>query len=393
MKKLKFPKAMLAAAAATSLMVVSCGAESEPASGSADESTIKIGAVLSLTGPAAAFGIPERNAAQVAIDYYNSQGGINGRKLELVVADDKTDPTEAARAAQRLITDDEVVAIVGASTGSGTLAMAPVAAQNEVPVLAPNGTIGVTDPEESFFPYVFRTSVSDQVTIPALLERAKADGAERVAVFFQEDALGRFSAELLEELDASDDEFEIVAAAAVPLEATDVSAPATRIRDANPDAVIMPLSSVGVGGAFLRTSHELGLDVPMYGALAVAQDAIIENAGAEATEKLIVANMINPSGPTEDQQELYDMIRDSGNEPAGGFTDLFGANSVAVVAEALKQAEEISGTGVRDALESGSEYKAWAITPYIYTGESHDGLTSEGLVWTTVRGGKFVAAE
>ena len=103
--------------------------------------------------------------------------------------------------------------------------------------------------------------------------------------------------------------------------------------------------------------------------------------------------MINPSGPTEDQQELYDMIRDSGNEPAGGFTDLFGANSVAVVAEALKQAEEISGTGVRDALESGSEYKAWAITPYIYTGESHDGLTSEGLVWTTVRGGKFVAAE
>src|SRR5690606_38373548 len=107
-----------------------------------------------------------------------------------------------------------------------------------------------------------------------------------------EDALGRFSAELLERLDAEDDEFEIVASASVPLEATDVSAQATRIRNAQPDAVLMPLSSVGVGGSFLRTAHETGLNVPMYGALAVAQHAIIDTAGAAATENLVVANMV-----------------------------------------------------------------------------------------------------
>ncbi|TRW45886.1 ABC transporter substrate-binding protein [Georgenia yuyongxinii] len=394
------PVGGIALAAGAALLLAACGsgASGNAAAGSTVGSgdgaePIKIGAVLSLSGAAAAFGVPERNAAEVAVDFINDNGGIDGRPLELVVVDDKTDPTEAARAAQSLIADEGVIAIVGASTGSGTLAMAPVAAKQGVPVLAPNGTIGVTNPEEDFFPYVFRTSVSDEVTIPALLDRAKADGATDIAVFYQEDALGRFSAELLEELDADDDDFTIVASASVPLEATDVSAQATRIRDAKPDAVLMPLSSVGVGGSFLRSASDLGLEVPMYGALAVAQNAIIENAGAAATDKLIVANMIDPSHPTEDQAALYDMIREAGNEPAGGFTDLFGANSVRVIGEALKIADEISAEGLRDALESGTPLQAWALQPYTYTADSHDGLTSGGLVWTTVRDSKFVGVD
>ncbi|MGO4384736.1 ABC transporter substrate-binding protein [Specibacter sp. RAF43] len=387
----KMPKAVWAGMVGLSFLLTACGGPAQSASN--DNQPIKIGAVLSLTGPAAAFGIPERNAAQVAVDKVNAEGGIKGRQLELVVADDKTNPTEAARAAQRLISSQGVVAIVGSSTGSGTLAMAPVAAQNKVPVLAPNGTIGVTDPAQSFFPWVFRTSVSDTVTIPALLERAKKDGHRKIAVFYQEDALGRFSAELLQKMDAKDDQFEIVSAAAVPLEATDVSAQATKIREAKPDAVILPLSSVGVGGSFLRTTHELGLNVPMYGALAVAQDAIIKNAGEEASKRLIVANMINPSAPTVEQQKLYDLIRKAGNEPAGGFADLFGANSIAVAAAALKEASTVSGEGLRDALENGKEYVAWAIQPYRYSADNHDGLASNALVWTTVDRGKFVSAD
>lgn len=379
------------------LVLSGCGAGTGEAqasgNGVAEGEPIRIGAVLSLTGAVAAFGVPERAAAEVAVDYVNENGGVDGREIELVVADDMSDPTQAARAAQRLITDEGVIAIVGASTGSGTLAMAPVAAQHGVPVLAPNGTIGVTDPREDFFSYVFRTSVSDEDTIPALLERAKEDGAERIAVFYQEDALGRFSAELLERLDAEDDEFEIVASASVPLEATDVSAQATRIRNAQPDAVLMPLSSVGVGGSFLRTAHETGLNVPMYGALAVAQHAIIDTAGAAATENLVVANMVNPAEPTPAQQDLYERIEAAGHEPTGGFPDLFGANSVRVIAEALKLADELSSEGLREALESGEPLEAWATVPYSYGPDNHDGLSADGLVWTTVRDGDFVSAD
>lgn len=358
-----------------------------------DQEPIKIGAILSLTGPAAPFGLPERTAAQVVIDKINKDGGVKGRKLELVVVDDKTNPTEAARAAQRLVSSDNVVAIVGASTGSGTLAMAPVAARNKVPVLAPNGTIGVTDPTKEFYPWVFRTSVSDTVTIPALVERAKADGARKIALFYQEDALGRFSAELLQKIDEGDDGFEIAASAAVAMDATDVSAQVSRIMAAEPDAVILPISSLGVGGYFLRTAQEMGLDVPMYGALAFAQNKILELAGEAAVKNLIVANMINPSNPTPEQQQLYALIRESGSEPAGGFTDLFGANSVAVVAEAIAAAGEVSGSAIRDALESGAELKAWAITSYKYGADNHDGLGPDAIVWTKADNGKFVSAD
>ena len=358
-----------------------------------DQDPIKIGAILSLTGPAAPFGIPERTAAQVVIDKINKEGGIKGRKLELVVVDDKTNPTEAARAAQRLISSEHVVAIVGSSTGSGTLAMAPVAARNKVPVLAPNGTIGVTDSSKEFYPWVFRTSVSDEVTIPALVERAKADGAKKIALFYQEDALGRFSAELIEKMDQKDDGFEIVSSAAVAMDATDVSAQVSRIMATKPDAVILPVSSLGVGGYFLRTAQEMGLDVPMYGALAFAQNKILELAGDAAVKKLVVANMINPSHPTSEQQDLYKLIRDSGSEPAGGFTDLFGANSVAVAGEAIAAASEVSGQAIRAALESGTELKAWAITPYKYGADDHDGLGASAIVWTKAEGGKFVSAD
>ena len=358
-----------------------------------DQDPIKIGAILSLTGPAAPFGLPERTAAQVVVDQINKEGGIKGRKLELVVVDDKTNPTEAARAAQRLVSSEKVVAIVGASTGSGTLAMAPVAARNNVPVLAPNGTIGVTDPSKEFYPWVFRTSVSDTVTIPALVERAKADGAKKIALFYQEDALGRFSAELLQKIDGTDDGFEIVTSAAVAMDSTDVSAQVSRIMAAKPDAVILPISSLGVGGYFLRTAHEMGLDVPMYGALAFAQNSILERAGEAAVRNLFVAIMINPSNPVPEQQQLYTLIRESGSEPAGGFTDLFGANSVSVVAEAIAAASDVSGPAIRDALESGAELKAWAIKSYKYSAENHDGLGPDAIVWTRAEGGKFVSAD
>ena len=88
---------------------------------------LRIGLLLSLTGPAAPFGIPERDSVEVLVNKFNADGGINGRKIELSVYDDATNPTEAARGATQLIQQNKVVAIIGSTTGSGTLAAAPVA--------------------------------------------------------------------------------------------------------------------------------------------------------------------------------------------------------------------------------------------------------------------------
>src|SRR5690606_36413551 len=112
---------------------------------------LRIGLLLSLSGPAAPFGIPERDAVEVLVKKMNDEGGVNGRKIELSVYDDATNPTEAARGATQLIQQNKVVAIIGSTTGSGTLAAAPVAMRYEVPMVAPNGTLAVTLKENKFY--------------------------------------------------------------------------------------------------------------------------------------------------------------------------------------------------------------------------------------------------
>jgi branched-chain amino acid transport system substrate-binding protein len=112
------------------------------ANGAAD--TVKVGVLLSVSGPAAPFGIPERDVIKILADKYNSEGGINGHKLELIYHDDQSNPTEAARGATRLIRQDNVQVILGASIGSATLALMPIAAQANIPVLSPVSTQSVT---------------------------------------------------------------------------------------------------------------------------------------------------------------------------------------------------------------------------------------------------------
>src|SRR5438128_2721311 len=111
---------------------------------------VKVGAVLSMSGAAAVFGIPERDMLNALIKEYG--GSMDGRKVDFVFCDDKTNPTEAARCVTQLINDEKVVAIVGPGTGGGILAAGPVAQRLQVPLLGPAGTVAITDKNNAFFP-------------------------------------------------------------------------------------------------------------------------------------------------------------------------------------------------------------------------------------------------
>ena len=99
------------------------------------EETVKVGALLSLSGPAASFGIPERDIVKILADKVNAEGGIKGRKIEVIYHDDQTNPTESARGATKLIQQDKVQVIIGPTIGSATLAVMPIASRAQIPVL------------------------------------------------------------------------------------------------------------------------------------------------------------------------------------------------------------------------------------------------------------------
>src|ERR1035437_5277718 len=168
--------------ASTVTAVLSWGAAAQK------DEPIKIGVVVSLSGPAAPYGIPERDSAIVLAEKINGAGGVNGRPIELLFYDDMTNPTEAARAATKLVEQDKVVAIIGASTGSGTLSLSPIATRAKVPVLAPNATITVILHESPNYPWVFRTMSNDTINAQRLFKAAVAGGAKTIGIVFQEDA-------------------------------------------------------------------------------------------------------------------------------------------------------------------------------------------------------------
>jgi branched-chain amino acid transport system substrate-binding protein len=345
---------------------------------------LRIAVLIALSGPAAAYGADERAAVEAVTERVNAAGGINGRPIELIVRDTKTNPTEAARLANQVILDDKVIAIIGATTGSETLAFADLAMRSKVPVFPMVGTQSVTDPKEAFSKWMFRMSVPISTDLPASRDRIIADGHKRVAVFSEEDAYGQQASELFISMSKEKGGLQVVEHASAPKAATDLTAQAIKIRSAKPDAVFLATSSTGSAGAFLRKLQEIGLNVPVYGMAGIVQKQIIKN-GGKGAENLIAPALVNPDepGPLTD---LFDLLKNKGG--VAGFGALLGANAIATVVQGL-QAGATDGPSLRDKVESMGPIKGYAAAPIQFSPTDHDSWGKDTLIYVTVRGGKF----
>ena len=345
---------------------------------------LRVAVLLALSGPAAAYGADERAAIEAVIQRANANGGINGRPIELIVRDTKTNPTEAARLANQVILDDKVIAIIGATTGSETLAFADLAMRSKVPVFPMVGTQSVTDPKEAFSKWMFRMSVPISTDLPASRDRIIADGHKRVAIFSEEDAYGQQAAALFVSMAKDKGGLEVVENTSAPKAATALTAQAIKIRRAKPDAIFLATSSTGSAGAFLRKLQEMGMEVPVYGMAGIVQKQIIKN-GGKGAENLIAPALVNPdeAGPLTD---LFDLLKDTGG--VAGFGALLGANAAATVVQALK-AGATDGPSLRDKVETMGPIKGYAAAPIQFSPTDHDSWGKDTLIFVTVRDGKF----
>ena len=348
---------------------------------------LRIGLLLSVSGAGAAYGIPERDAVQVVTDDINAKGGVNGRKIELFVYDEATNPTESARGIVELIQRDKVVAVIGSSMGSGTLAAGPNAARFEVPILAPNGTISVTSKQHAFYPWVFRTMTNDTLNTKVMFDKATAGGAKKLAIFHQEDAYGKETADYIQSM-AKEKGIEVVAVASAPLRAIDVVAQATRLRNANPDVVIMQVAPVGLASGFLRAAKQVGLETPIWGPMALGYQAFLDNA-KEAAEGVRLVLIANWDEPTPALKELGDMMRKAGKKPEG-FAELLTTNGLFPIIEAAKKIDgPLTGTKMREQLEKLCDVKTYSQGKVCCSADNHDGWGPDLLMTVEVKDNKF----
>ena len=358
-----------------------------PAYGQAKE-PVKIGVVLSLSGPAAVFGLPERDAIAAVYKEIAPNGEINGRRVELVYYDDKTNPTEAARGVTQLINDDKVVAIVGPGTGGNILAAGPIADRLKVPLLGPAGTVAVTDKNNAFYPWVFRVAINDMIGVRALLEGAAKAGAKRIGVIYQEDAYGKFGVEFAQKL-STELGFQVVESVSSPYTATDLTSHAVKLRNANVDAVFMQLSIASLGAAFLKASNEVGLKVQFYANSGLSQRSFIDAAGplGEGVRVLSIGNL--PYDPTPNEQKLVAVLAKNGLKPQG-WGEIIGTNGLMTAVAALKTIDgPVTGQKMRDAIETLCGYDTYSMGKPCFSKDNHDGWGADALVLTTIRSGQF----
>jgi branched-chain amino acid transport system substrate-binding protein len=349
---------------------------------------IRIGVVLSTSGPAASFGIPERDALVLAADHVNAMGGVNGRKIELFHYDDKTNPTEAARGVTQLVANHKVVAIIGPGTGGGALAAGPVAERLQVPLLAPAATIGVTDRKNSFFPWIFRVGVDDSKVVHGMLADMAKSGFKRVGIFYQEDAYGKAGADYAKGV-AKDLGVEIVEAVSVPYNAIDVGAQVTRLRNAKPDAMLMQVASTPLATAYVKSADQIGLKAVTYAGAAMVQKTFVDSVG-KAGEGMRVTSIGNLAyDPSPSEAKFAEVVKKAGRTP-GGWMELIGSDAImTIVAAAGKIKGEPTGPAMREAIESLCNFEQYTRGRTCLSKDYHEVLNESSLVITEIRNGEF----
>src|SRR5215218_7719813 len=152
------------------------------------QGTVKIGSVLSVTGPASFLGEPEDKTLRMYVERINASGGLAGKKIELVIYDDGGDANKARTFATRLVEDDKVVAMVGGTTTGTTMAMIPVFEDAQIPFISLAGGIEVVEPVRKF---VFKTPHTDKMACEKIFEDLKRRNLTKIGMISGTDAFGK----------------------------------------------------------------------------------------------------------------------------------------------------------------------------------------------------------
>lgn len=332
-----------------SFMMLLCGASAALAA-----APIKIGALFAVTGPASFLGEPEKNTLELLVKEANAKGGIKGAKIELVVYDTGGDVTKAVQLANKLIKNDQVVAIVGPSTTGETMAVIPIAEKEQIPLISCAAGIKITDPVKK---WVFKTPANDHVAAEKILIQAEKLKQKNIAIITVSDSFGSSGREQLK-LMAAKRGFKIVADEVYSPKDTDMTPQLYKIKAAKPDAIICWGTNPGPA-VITRNMQQLGIKTQLYQSHGVASKKFIELAGAEAAQgimlpagKLAVYDLLKKNDP---QAKLLKEYNDSYKKAYNVEPSTFGGyayDGFQLLAAALKKGA-VTPAQIRDGIEKG----------------------------------------
>ncbi len=361
--------------------------------------TIKLGAFFDLSGRAAFIGTPTKLVAEMVVDKINSEGGINGKMVELIVADTEADPAKTASIAKKFIYKDKVVAIIGPTLTDTGMNVKKVVDKGQIPIFM---TVG-GDPVimgGKFGPYkwVFKSPQRSSIAVKRLFIYLKEKGLTRVALLSAADGFGKDGSRWMKKL-APEYGIELVAHESFGTRDTDMTAQLTKVKNSKPQALIA--WTIGPAGSIIaKNKVQLGIDLPLFQCHGLPDPKYIELAGAASqgdrmpATKLMVVDELPDNDPQKPViQEFIKLYKEQGYDKQFPINTHSGYawDAIMIVANAIKKVGTDANT-LRTEIESTKNYVGISGT-YNITAEDHNGLDVSSMVMVQVKNGKFVLAD
>lgn len=333
------------------------------------DSTILLGQSAAFGGPAAELGKAMREGALLYFDKVNAEGGIHGRKIELISLDDGYEPDRAIANTRQLIEEEKVFALFGYVGTPTSYAVKPIITEAKVPYFGPfTGAEGLRDPVNR---YIFNIRASYFDETEKLVEWMVEDGKTNIAVLYQNDAYGRAGLEGVERAMARRG-LKISASGTVRRNTVDVAAAVRAIAPAEPDGVIM-ISAYKSCAAFIKAFNRTGqrpvyMNVSFVGSKALAEELGPQGHGVIISQ--VVPFPLYRQGAALEMRHLLE-ARSAGARPS--FNDLEGFLAAKAMVEGLRRAgSDLTREKFMGALETMRNVDLGSF-PVTFTPENHSG--------------------
>jgi branched-chain amino acid transport system substrate-binding protein len=352
---------------------------------------LKIGAILSVTGPASFLGAPEARTLEMLVAETNKKGGVMGRQVQLIIKDSGASPEKAFSFAKQLIEEEKVFAIIGPSTSGETMKIKSVAEAGKTILLSCSAADAIVNPVAK---YVFKTPQKDSDAILKIFQQMKKMKITKIGVLSSNTGFGNSGKGQIEKL-APEHGITIVANEVYDKAASDLTAEVTKIKAANVQAIVN-WSIEPAQAIVIKNARQIGLKIPIFQSHGFGNIKYVEAAGAAAegvmfpAGRLLVADVLPKNHPQK--ALLLQYKKDYMSFCSGEECSTFGGHAYdayIILMKAIEQAKSTDKEVVRTAIENLKGVVGTAGI-FNFSPTDHSGLDIDAFEMLTVKKGKFV---
>ncbi|MEK6696586.1 MAG: ABC transporter substrate-binding protein [Candidatus Deferrimicrobiota bacterium] len=350
---------------------------------------IKIGAILSVTGPASFLGAPEARTLEMLVEETNKKGGVQGRKIQLIIKDSGASPEKAFSFAKQLIEEEKVFAIIGPSTSGETMKIKSVAEAGKTILMSCAAAEAIVNPQAK---YVFKTPQKDSDAIIKIFQEMKKMKISRIGVLSSNTGFGGAGKGQIEKL-APEHGITIVANEVYDKAASDLTAEVTKIKAANVQAIVN-WSIEPAQAIVIKNARQIGLTIPIFQSHGFGNIKYVEAAGAAAEGvlfpcgRLLVADVLPKNHPQKELLVKYTKDYESRYKEQASTFGGHAYDAYTILIKAIEQAKSTDTEAVRTAIENLKGFVGTAGI-FNFSPTDHNGLNVDAFEMLTVKNGKF----